>query len=125
MLFEWSERVRLTSQHVTPVRPPHDPELAEDLAQFRMLRTELDAADWDTSPTSVRSATASGIGNGPAPAPRPPSRAPLSPSCRPRWNPTPRCSLTCTPAARNCSASSPPAQTPALCVWTGQPCRRR
>lgn len=54
VLFEWSERVRLTSQHVTPVRPPHDPELAEDLAQFRMLRTELDAADWDTSP-DVRS----------------------------------------------------------------------
>ncbi|WP_431807693.1 CHAT domain-containing protein [Microbacterium paraoxydans] len=47
-LFEWSERARHLSQQVAPVRPPHDAELAADLAELRMLRAELAGADWTT-----------------------------------------------------------------------------
>ncbi|WOF22644.1 CHAT domain-containing protein [Microbacterium betulae] len=45
-VFRWSEHARHFAQQVSPVRPPHDPELAEDLAQLRMLRTELQTSDW-------------------------------------------------------------------------------
>ncbi|WP_136046122.1 CHAT domain-containing protein, partial [Microbacterium sp. K41] len=47
-LFEWSERARHLSQQVAPVRPPHDADLAADLAELRMLRAELAGADWTT-----------------------------------------------------------------------------
>ncbi|WP_223587388.1 CHAT domain-containing protein [Microbacterium sp. OVT16B] len=46
VLFEWSERARHLSQQVAPVRPPHDPELAGDLAELRMLRADLAGTDW-------------------------------------------------------------------------------
>lgn len=39
-VFEWSERARHLSQQVVPLRPPPDPELAEDLAALRTLRAE-------------------------------------------------------------------------------------
>lgn len=44
VVFEWSERARHLSQQVVPLRPPHDPELAADLAELRMLRA--DDPDW-------------------------------------------------------------------------------
>lgn len=40
VIFEWSERARHLSQQVVPLRPPHDPELAADLAELRMLRAD-------------------------------------------------------------------------------------
>ncbi|MEQ6899439.1 CHAT domain-containing protein [Microbacterium sp. KR10-403] len=40
IVFEWSERARQLSQQVVPLRPPHDPELAADLAELRMLRAD-------------------------------------------------------------------------------------
>lgn len=46
VLFEWSERARHVSQQVSPLRPPHDPELADDLAALRLLRVELAGSDW-------------------------------------------------------------------------------
>jgi tetratricopeptide (TPR) repeat protein len=45
-LFEWSERARHLSQQTVPVRPPRDPELADDLAELRMLRADLAGSDW-------------------------------------------------------------------------------
>lgn len=48
VLFEWSERARHLSQQVTPVRPPHDDELAADLSELRMLRADLAGSDWTT-----------------------------------------------------------------------------
>lgn len=48
VLFEWSERARHLSQQVAPVRPPHDADLAVDLAELRMLRAELSGEDWTT-----------------------------------------------------------------------------
>ena len=53
VLFEWSERARHLSQEVAPLRPPHDPELAGDLAGLRMLRADLAGADW-TADARVR-----------------------------------------------------------------------
>ena len=50
-VFEWSERARHLSQRVVPLRPPPDPELAEDLAELRALRTEDPA--WLSSPQAV------------------------------------------------------------------------
>lgn len=50
VVFEWSERARHLSQQVAPVRPPHDPALADDLAELRMLRAELAGQDWTTHP---------------------------------------------------------------------------
>lgn len=50
VLFEWSERARHLSQQVRPVRPPHDPALAGDLAELRMLRADLAGADWTDDP---------------------------------------------------------------------------
>lgn len=50
ILFEWSERARHLSQQVAPVRPPHDPQLAADLAELRMLRADLAGSDWTADP---------------------------------------------------------------------------
>ncbi|KDA05201.1 hypothetical protein DC31_04295, partial [Microbacterium sp. CH12i] len=50
ILFDWSERARHLSQQVAPVRPPHDPALATDLAELRMLRAELTGSEWTTHP---------------------------------------------------------------------------
>lgn len=49
-LFEWSERARLLSQQVVPLRPPPDPELARRLAELRTLRSELPADTWLSDP---------------------------------------------------------------------------
>ncbi|MEN0022135.1 MAG: CHAT domain-containing protein [Microbacterium sp.] len=53
VLFEWSERARHLSQQVAPVRPPHDADLAADLAELRMLRADLAGSDW-TADARVR-----------------------------------------------------------------------
>lgn len=53
LLFDWSEHARHLSQRVAPVRPPHDPELAADLARLRMLRADLAGHDW-TADAAVR-----------------------------------------------------------------------
>lgn len=37
VVLEWSERARALASRVTPVRPPHDPEVAADLAALRAL----------------------------------------------------------------------------------------
>ncbi len=50
VLFEWGERARHLSLQVVPVRPPHDPAAASDLAELRMLRADLAGADWMTDP---------------------------------------------------------------------------
>lgn len=43
-VFEWSERARFLSQQVVPLRPPPDPDFADDLAELRALR--LGGTDW-------------------------------------------------------------------------------
>jgi tetratricopeptide (TPR) repeat protein len=50
VLFEWGERARNIGLQVVPVRPPHDADAASDLAELRMLRTELAGADWTADP---------------------------------------------------------------------------
>lgn len=45
-VFEWSERARHVTQAILPVRPPHDPELAAELAELRVLRTEQSHGEW-------------------------------------------------------------------------------
>ncbi len=52
-VLEWAERARQLSQQVVPLRPPHDPDLAADLAELRMLRADLSDADWLTDPRAV------------------------------------------------------------------------
>ncbi len=47
-VFEWSERARHMSAQVLPLRPPPDPQLAEDLSELRMLRA--DGGDWQSQP---------------------------------------------------------------------------
>ncbi|CAH0210219.1 hypothetical protein SRABI76_02243 [Microbacterium oxydans] len=47
-VFAWSERARHLSQQVAPLRPPHDEDLAADLAELRMLRADLAGHDWTT-----------------------------------------------------------------------------
>jgi hypothetical protein len=51
VLFEWSERARLLSQQVVPLRPPPDEHLAADLAELRMLRA--DDPDWLAQPRAA------------------------------------------------------------------------
>ncbi|KQY96973.1 hypothetical protein ASD19_08550 [Microbacterium sp. Root53] len=46
VMFEWSERARHFAHQVMPLRPPPDPRHAADLAQLRLLREEIDEADW-------------------------------------------------------------------------------
>lgn|GEM_PF-1081507 len=53
IVFEWSERARHLSQQVVPLRPPPDPEMAEALAELRMLRAEDPAGDWLSSPRAA------------------------------------------------------------------------
>ncbi|WP_240948867.1 CHAT domain-containing protein [Microbacterium salsuginis] len=53
VLFEWSERARHLSQHVVPLRPPPDPDLAAELAELRILRAENPGADWLSSPRAA------------------------------------------------------------------------
>ncbi|MFV0374316.1 CHAT domain-containing protein [Microbacterium sp.] len=53
VLFEWAERARHDQQHVTPLRPPPDPELAADLAELRLLRAETGGIDWLSDPRAV------------------------------------------------------------------------
>lgn len=50
VVFEWSERSRLLSQQVVPLRPPPDPELAAHLSELRSLRADLPADTWLTDP---------------------------------------------------------------------------
>ncbi|GAA3906086.1 CHAT domain-containing protein [Microbacterium invictum] len=52
-MFEWSERARLLSQQVVPLRPPPDPELARRLAELRTLRAELPADSWLSDPRAA------------------------------------------------------------------------
>ncbi|MDQ7993728.1 MAG: tetratricopeptide repeat protein, partial [Propionicimonas sp.] len=53
LVFDWSERARHLSQQVVPLRPPPDPELAEDLAELRALRAEDPAGDWLAEPRAA------------------------------------------------------------------------
>ncbi|UJP09451.1 CHAT domain-containing protein [Microbacterium sp. KUDC0406] len=50
LLFDWGERARRMGLQVVPVRPPHDPAAAADLAELRMLRTDLSGEDWMRDP---------------------------------------------------------------------------
>jgi tetratricopeptide (TPR) repeat protein len=50
-VFEWSERARHFSQQVVPLRSPPDPDLAEALAELRMLRADDPA--WLDSPRAA------------------------------------------------------------------------
>lgn len=50
VIFDWSERARLMSQHVVPLRPPPDEELAADLAELRTLRAAAGDDDWLVDP---------------------------------------------------------------------------
>lgn len=55
-VLEWSENARIMSQHVVPLRPPPDPELAEMLASLRARRAELPEREWahDEAITDLR-----------------------------------------------------------------------
>lgn len=53
LIFEWTERARQLSQQVVPVRPPHDPEQAADLAELRMLRADNAGSDWLRDPRAI------------------------------------------------------------------------
>ncbi len=48
VVFEWSEWARHMNSQVVPLRPPPDAELAEDLAELRVLRSE--GGDWQSDP---------------------------------------------------------------------------
>jgi hypothetical protein len=48
VVFEWSERARHMNSQVVPLRPPPDEQLAADLAELRMLRSE--GGDWQADP---------------------------------------------------------------------------
>ena len=50
VIFDWSERARLMSQHVVPLRPPPDDELAADLAELRTIRAAAGDDDWLADP---------------------------------------------------------------------------
>ena len=51
VVFEWSERARHLSLQVVPLRPPPDDELADDLAELRMLRAGDDR--WRSNPRAA------------------------------------------------------------------------
>lgn len=53
VVFEWSERARHLSQQVVPLRPPPDPELAEELSQLRMLRADDPSDEWLAQPQAA------------------------------------------------------------------------
>ncbi|WP_194409494.1 CHAT domain-containing protein [Microbacterium cremeum] len=50
VIFDWSERARLMSQHVVPLRPPRDEDLAADLAELRTIRAAAGDDDWLADP---------------------------------------------------------------------------
>lgn len=51
IVFEWSERARTLVSRVTPLRPPANPEAAEDLTELRHLHAEIqDSAGSDSLP---------------------------------------------------------------------------
>ena len=52
LVFEWSEWARHMGSQVIPLRPPPDAELAEDLAELRMLRSE--GGEWQSDPRARR-----------------------------------------------------------------------
>lgn len=49
-VFDWSERARLGSERMVPVRPPPEPQLAADLAELRVLRMTSPDGDWLADP---------------------------------------------------------------------------
>ena len=49
IVFDWSERARHMNQQVVPLRPPPDRELADDLAEIRMVRADDPSGDWISS----------------------------------------------------------------------------
>ena len=49
-VFDWSERARLGSERVVPVRPSPDSGLAADLAELRVLRMNSPDGDWLADP---------------------------------------------------------------------------
>nr|WP_179492945.1 CHAT domain-containing protein [Microbacterium immunditiarum] len=71
IMFEWSERARHVTQAILPVRPPHDPELAAELAELRVLRAEQSDGEWlgEGRPArlrdSIRERQWSRVGGGP------------------------------------------------------------
>lgn len=48
VVFEWAEWARHMNSQVVPLRPPPDAQLAEDLAELRVLRSE--GGDWQSDP---------------------------------------------------------------------------
>lgn len=52
VVYEWSEWARHMGSQVIPLRPPPDEQLAEDLAELRMLRSE--GGDWQADPRARR-----------------------------------------------------------------------
>ena len=50
VVFDWSERARHLAQQSVPLRPPPDPEMAAELAELRILRSEAGSEDWLSSP---------------------------------------------------------------------------
>lgn len=53
VVFEWSERARHLSQQVVPLRPPPNPELAEELAELRMIRADDASEEWLSNPRAA------------------------------------------------------------------------
>ncbi|WP_425563212.1 CHAT domain-containing protein [Microbacterium jejuense] len=49
VVFDWSERARHMNQQVVPLRPPPDRELADDLAEIRLVRADDPSGDWISS----------------------------------------------------------------------------
>lgn len=54
LAFDWAERARLLAQSVVPLRPPPDQDLADDLAQLRMLRADDPSGAWRASAEAER-----------------------------------------------------------------------
>ena len=99
VVFEWSEWARHMSLQVIPLRPPPDGQLADDLAELRMLRGE--GGDWQSDPRArdLRDACASVSGRRPGPPRSSPARR--STRCRPRSTTRRRCCRTCSPETRS------------------------
>lgn len=53
IVFEWSERARHLSQQVVPLRPPPDPELADELSELRMIRADDLSDEWLAQPRAA------------------------------------------------------------------------
>ncbi|MGL4257876.1 MAG: CHAT domain-containing protein [Microbacterium sp.] len=53
VVFEWSERARHLSQQVVPLRPPPDPELADELSELRMIRADDSSDQWLAQPRAA------------------------------------------------------------------------